>query len=346
MGGSESTNPLGGFYGQRRVVVTGGAGFIGGHLVEALLLLGARVTVLDDLSNSDGSHVTMLAESYGGQLRFVYGSILDPVALGEAMVGSEVVFHLAAMNSVPRSIEEPDRTFEVNATGTVRVAEASRRSGTRRLVYAASSSAYGDDPVLPKVESMLPRPVSPYGASKLAGESVVRAWSRSYGVSGISLRLFNVFGPRQRGDDAYSAVVSAFISGLLSGTRPTIYGDGTQTRDFTPVANVVHAMLLAGALGSDPDGQVVNVALGRRTSVRWLFDAVARLVGREGVEPRMAPARRGDVEHSGADITVSEKLLGFKPIKGLEEGLAETVSWVMKQREEFDSPVAGGVTEV
>lgn len=336
-------NPLTPFYAKRRVTVTGGAGFIGGHLTEALLLLGATVTVIDDLSNNDGAHITALAETYGGQLRFIYGSILDPTALAESMTGAQTVFHLAAMNSVPRSIDEPERTFEVNATGTVRVAEVARRAKATRLVYAASSSAYGDDPALPKVESMLPKPLSPYAASKLAGESVVRAWAHSYGLSGISLRYFNVFGPRQLAGDAYAAVVSAFITKLQAAKRPTIHGDGTQTRDFTPVANVVHATLLAGATES-ADGQPVNIALGRQTTVRNLFDTLARLTARTDIEPLYTPARKADVPHSVANTALSEKLLGFKPIKTLEDGLADTVAWFARQREEFDEPVAKGVT--
>lgn len=332
MGGAEPMHhELGKHYGSLRVAVTGGAGFIGGHLVEALLLLGASVSVIDDLSNSDGAHVGSLVDSYRGQLRLVFGSILDPAALAETMTGAQLVFHLAAMNSVPRSIAEPERTFEVNARGTLRVAEQCRRVGARRLVYAASSSAYGDHPALPKVETMLPQPISPYGASKLAGESIVRAWSKSYGLPGISLRLFNVFGPRQRGDDAYAAVVGAFISKLREGDRPTIFGDGSQTRDFTPVANVVHAMVLAGATPAEPAGEAVNIALGRRTSVQELYESIARLTGRVGAEPRFEPARAGDVPHSVADIGLSEKLLGFRPIKGLEEGLADTVSWHAKR---------------
>lgn len=343
MRAAPSTNPLTAFYAKRPVTVTGGAGFIGGHLAEALLLLGANVTVIDDLSNNDGAHITTLAETYGGQLRFIYGSILDPAALTESTAASQTVFHLAAMNSVPRSIDEPERTFEVNATGTVRVAEAARRAGAKRLVYAASSSAYGDDPTLPKVETMLPRPLSPYAASKLAGESVVRAWAHSYGLSGISLRYFNVFGPRQQANSTYAAVVSAFVSKLQSAERPTIHGDGSQTRDFTPVANVVHATLLAGATDSAADGQPVNIALGRRTTVRELFETIARLASRTDIEPLYTQARKGDVPHSVANTSLSEKLLGFKPIKTLEEGLSDTVAWFSRQREELDAPVANGI---
>lgn len=337
-------NPLRSFYIGRRVCVTGGAGFIGGHLVEALLLLGAKVTAIDDLSNSDGAHITTLADGYRDQLRFVYGSILEPAALSDATSGTDVVFHLAAVNSVPRSIAEPERTFEVNATGTLRVAEACRRGGVSRLVYAASSSAYGDDPSLPKVESMLPRPLSPYAASKLAGESVVRAWSHSYALSGVSLRYFNVFGPRQSAGDAYAAVVSAFLGRLLAGRRPIIYGDGMQTRDFTPVANAVQATLLAGALRQDPEGQAVNIALGRRTTVLELAGMLAGLVGRGGVQPEFRDPRAGDVPHSVADISLARGLLGFEPVKGLEEGLADTAAWFARAHQDSAVEVADGVS--
>lgn len=344
MGGTEAkANPMRDFFAGRRVAVTGGAGFIGGHLCEALLLLGAQVNVIDDLSNADGFHVSALAESYPKQLRFIYGSILEPGALAETLEGARIIFHLAAMNSVPRSIDEPERAFEVNAIGTVRVAEMARRVGADRLVYAASSSAYGDEPTQPKRETMLPQPISPYAASKLAGESVVRAWSHSYGLSGISLRLFNVFGPRQPAGDAYAAVVGAFITKLLAGERPMIFGDGSQTRDFTPVANVVQAMLAAAALKDDPAGRVVNVALGRSTSVLELLHKLAALTGKEGVEPIFEPARRGDVPHSTAEISLAKAILGFEPMKALDEGLADTVAWYSRSKDPAGQPVAGGV---
>lgn len=340
MGGHlPNDNPARAFFARRSVCVTGGAGFIGGHLVEALLLLGARVTVIDDLFNSDGVHVSSLVESSGNQLRFVYGSILEPRALAEACDGAEVIFHLAALNSVPRSIEMPERTFEVNAIGTLRVAEAARRVGARRLVYAASSSAYGDDPTLPKVESLLPRPISPYGASKLAGESVVRAWNRSYGVPAASLRFFNVFGPRQPANDAYAGVIPAFMSRLLSGQRPIIYGDGSQTRDLTPVANVVHACLLAGSIEVDPGGEAFNIGLGRRTTILELAQILARLAGRPEVEPIFAPARAGDVPHSLADLSLARRVLGYEPVKSLEDGLADTAAWYARSRGASPAPV-------
>lgn len=333
MGGSEAaSNPVRGFYAGRRVCVTGGAGFIGGHLAEALLLLDARVRIIDDLSSSDGEHVAGLVERYRDQARFIYGSILDPSALREAVASCDTVFHFAAVPSVPRSIDDPERAFEVNATGTLRVCEAARRAGARRVVYASSSSVYGDDATLPKSESMLPRPLSPYAASKLAGESIIRAWRHSYGLSGVSLRFFNVFGPRQPAEGPYAAVIASFLSRLSAGERPVIFGDGLQTRDFTPVANAVHASLLAGAAGQEAGGEAINIALGRRTSVREVFDVLCRLMDRAGLEPEYRDARPGDVPHSVADTTLARRLLGFEPVKGLDEGLAETAAWYASAR--------------
>lgn len=328
-----SDDVLKGFYAGRAVCVTGGGGFIGSHLVDALVELRARVVSLDDLSNSDGSSLVKAVEGAPDRARFVFGSVLDPRALGDAVRGAQNVFHLAAMTSVPRSFEQPERVFEVNAMGTVRVAEASRRAGVGRLVYAASSSAYGDEPGMPRVETMLPRPMSPYAASKLAGESVVASWSRAYGLSGVSLRLFNVFGPRQAAGDAYAAVVAAFTDRLLAGQPPIIYGDGSATRDFTPVASVVRAMLLAGAMEEDPRGAVFNIGFGRRTSIADLARLLGRLTERPGVSPTFRAPRAGDVPHSLADISRASAMLGYTPSGTLEEALAETVAWYMERAE-------------
>ncbi|MGQ0627709.1 MAG: NAD-dependent epimerase/dehydratase family protein, partial [Phycisphaerales bacterium] len=239
----------------RSVCVTGGAGFIGGHTVDALLSLGANVTVIDDLSNSSPAHLMEHMEFEPQRLRFVHASILDPAALRHAVADAELVLHLAAVGSVPRSIEEPARTFAVNADGTVCVVQACRRVGVRRVVFASSSSVYGSGaaagsnsprqgpPAQPeaRTESMALAPMSPYAASKLAAEAVVAAWSRSYGLSALSVRYFNVFGPRQPAGSAYAAVVPAFVEAYLHSKPPVIYGDGSASRDFTPVANVVAA---------------------------------------------------------------------------------------------------------
>jgi nucleoside-diphosphate-sugar epimerase len=266
-------------YAGKGVCVTGGTGFIGGHLVDALVSLGASVRVIDDLSNSTLEHLAGLIELEPERVRFVHGSVLDDEAVKEAVDGCQCVFHLAAVGSVPKSIEEPQRTWSVNATGTLRVLQAARRAGVQRLVFAASSSAYGDQPTLPKVETMTPQPLSPYAASKLAGESLLSVWAHCYNLSTVSVRYFNVFGPRQSADSAYAAVVAAFAKALLAGEAPTIYGDGTQTRDLTYVSNAVLATLLAGASPARLAGQVVNVGTGRRVSILELATMMAQQCG-------------------------------------------------------------------
>lgn len=310
------------------VCVTGGAGFIGGHLVDALISVGARVTVIDDLSNSTADHLAELIDLDPDQVRFIHGSILDERALEAAIdEHTRVVFHLAAIGSVPRSIEHPARTWDVNATGTLRVLERARAAGRPRVVFSASSSAYGDTAELPKVEHMPPCPTSPYGASKAAAEALVTAWARSYRMSTISLRYFNVFGPRQPAEDSYAGVVAAFAKALLAGQVPTIFGDGSQSRDFTFVSNAVRANLLAATTTNTLSGQVVNIGTGKRITVNQLASAMAVAVGSAHVEPRYLPARAGDVLHSQADISRARALLGYEPIHSFEEGLGETLDW-------------------
>ena len=316
------------------VVICGGGGFIGGHLVEALMALGAEVSVIDDLSNSDAELMGRLIDSAprnARRLRFVHGSILDPSALGEAMRGAEIVFHLAAMGSVPRSVKEPQRCMAVNLTGSLRVAEAARDIGAARWVFSASSSAYGDEPTLPKVETQLPRPMSPYAASKLAAEYVVRAWAVSSGLPGLSLRYFNVFGPRQPADSAYAAVIASFITKMMAGEAPVVYGDGQQSRDFTPVKNAVYANLLAGSTRREPKGEVINVGCGTRTTLLQLIEKLGEVMGSAPIRPVHQPPRDGDVRDSQADLTRAGEVLGYRPVMGLEEGLAETVAWFEQQ---------------
>lgn len=338
------------FYEGAPVVVTGGAGFIGGHLVDALLSLGATIAVIDDLSNSTHEHLSELMDLEPERLQFVRGSILDDEALSQAMTLSgggakagppggrkapAAVFHLAAIGSVPRSLAEPQRTWSVNSTGTVRVLEAARAAGARRVVFSASSSAYGDEggltPGPAKLETQAPRALSPYAASKIAGEVAMTAWARSYGLSTVSLRYFNVFGPRQPADSAYAAVVPVFSRALLAGEAPVIFGDGQQTRDFTSVANAVLATLLAGASDKALAGEVLNVGTGRRVSLIELAGMMAAIIGKEGGErpplPVFQPARAGDVRHSLADLTRIKDLLGYAPIATLEQGLEETIAW-------------------
>jgi UDP-glucose 4-epimerase len=268
-----------------------------------------------------------VVERSAGRARFVYGSILEPAALRAAVEGSEIVFHQAAMSSVPRSIEEPERTVEVNAMGTARVLEAARLAGVRRVVYAASSSAYGAGERLPKVEDDAGDVVSPYAASKFAGEQMVRAWSTTYGIDGVSLRYFNIFGARQSAESAYAAVIAAFLKKLCKGERPVIYGDGSQSRDFTHVDNAVSANLLAATVERAMEGAVVNIGTGERMTVLELAHALARITGHEGIEPVFEAERAGDVLHSLADISKAEGLLGYRVVRGLEEGLEGTAEW-------------------
>lgn len=327
------------------VCVTGGAGFIGGHLVDALLSVGAVVSVIDDLSNSTAEHVGEMLDLVPDRLRFVHGSILDDSALDEALRGGRpgrpgraaepaaIVFHLAALGSVARSIEDPQRTWEVNATGTVRVLEAARQCRCRRVVFAASSSAYGGEGgnAGPQSESLPPSPRSPYAASKVAGEAAMLAWARSFGMSTVSLRFFNVFGPRQPADSPYAAVVAALTRRLLAGEPPLIHGDGRQTRDFTYVANAVVGLLLAGSSQRPLAGEVVNIGGGVRTSVLELAGMLAAActggAGTVPSEPEFAPERPGDVRHSLADLTRARDLLDYEPVVPLRAGLEETVAW-------------------
>lgn len=323
----------------RAFCITGGAGFIGGHIVDALVSMGASVTVIDDLSNSTAEHLVDLIELEPQRVRFVHGSILDDGALNEAVAGAKVVLHLAAVGSVPLSIANPERTWTVNAAGTVRVLQAARRAGVERVVYSASSSAYGDAPcqtpgatAAPRKESEAPQPLSPYAAAKLAGEHAMRAWSKCYGLSAVSLRYFNIFGPRQAADSAYAAVIASFARKLVMGESPVIFGDGTQSRDFTPVASVVAANLLAATSTKDLCGQVVNIGTGVRTDLLTLARIMAEKVGTpvNGAPlptPIFRSARAGEVLHSQADISAARKLLDYQPVGTLEEALAETIAW-------------------
>ena len=311
----------------RTVCVTGGAGFIGGHLVDALLSLGSRIRIIDDLSNSRMDHLAELVEMDPDRVQFIQGSILDDTALADAMNGAEIVFHLAAMSSVPRSVAEPERSYAVNTVGTVRVVEAARKARVKRVVYSASSSAYGESERLPKVETDVPAPVSPYASSKLAGEHVMLAWAKSYGLSTVSLRYFNIFGPRQPADSPYSAVIAVFARALLAGKEPVIFGDGTQSRDFTFVANAVLANLLAATSDKPLAGEVANIGSGTRTDLNELVRTLAERCGSPHITARREPPRAGDVRHSQADISLARRLLGYTPVVSLEDGMTQTVDW-------------------
>lgn len=303
------------------VCVTGGAGFIGSHLVDALVAAGAKVSVIDDMSNGRDENLAAVR----GKIRFVKGSILDSRSLDEAVGGAKLIFHEAALGSVPASVEHPVEYQEVNSTGTLRVLEAARKHGVQRVVYAASSAAYGEKPDLPKVETMAPDTLSPYAATKLAAELLLRSYSHCYGLSTLNLRYFNIFGPRQRPDSPYAAVIPMFAAALKAGKKPTIFGDGTQTRDFTYIANVVHANLLAGASSNSLKGETVNIACGKRYSLLHLLNVMADALGVKA-EAIFGPPRAGDVQHSEASIDAAGTLIGYEPIVSFEEGMRQTLA--------------------
>jgi nucleoside-diphosphate-sugar epimerase len=305
-----------------KCLVTGGAGFIGSNLADELLRNGAKVTIIDNLST--GSRANL--DEIGGEFEFVEADLNDERAVKRALEGVEVVFHQAALPSVPRSVKDPVETHEACVNATFNLLVRSREAGVRRFVYAASSSAYGDQEVLPKVESMRPEPLSPYAAAKLAGEYYCSVFNRVYGLETFSLRYFNVFGPRQDPSSAYSGVISRFIDALMRGDTPVIYGDGEQTRDFTYIANVVNANIRAAEAGRGI-GEVMNVANGERVSLNELLTALKKIVGRTEVEAEYREARVGDVKHSQADNGLAVDFLGYEKLVGLEEGLRRTIEW-------------------
>jgi len=302
-------------------LVTGGAGFIGSHLVEALLTEGQRVRVIDDLSTGRIANIEPFLE----KIDFREASLLNLGAVHSAMQGVEYVLHQAALSSVPRSVRDPLPTNRVNVEGTLNVLSASRDAKVRRLVYASSSSVYGDPPVAQKTETLPPMPFSPYAVSKLAAEQYCQVFHRVYGLETVCLRYFNVFGPRQDPQSEYAAVVPRFATALLEGRRPVIYGDGEQSRDFTYVSNVVVANLLA--LRADgAAGEVFNIAGGERITVNELAAILAQLTSR-ALEPVHEPKRAGDVEHSLADISKAGRILRYVPGVHVRDGLARAVVW-------------------
>lgn len=328
---SEYVSRLRPFFEGKRVCVTGGAGFIAGHLVDALFGLNANITVIDDLSTSNAQNLAELIDLDPERVRFVHASILDDEALNQAVEGASVVFHLAAQASVPQSVAEPERNFIVNALGTLRVAEAARLAKVDRVVYSASSSAYGDtegsDAADPKTEALTPMPLSPYAASKLSGEHIMRAWASSYRMSTVSLRYFNIFGPRQAADSPYSGVIAIFCKKLLAGETPTIFGDGQQSRDFTYVTNAVLANLLAAASPKALAGEVFNIGAGHSVTLLELFRLIAERTAMPHIAPKLAPARVGDVRYSLADISAATEMLGYRPVASLDQGLEATIAW-------------------
>jgi len=303
-------------------VVTGGAGFIGSHLVEHLVTAagGHRVTVLDNFSTGKRENLAPWVD----RIRVVEGSVTDPDACREAIAGADFVLHQAALPSVPRSLRDPMASHEANTTGTLNVLIAARDAHVKRVVYAASSSAYGNTAELPKREDMLPRPLSPYAAAKYAGEQYCRAFHASFGVGTIALRYFNVFGPRQDPTSQYAAVIPKFIVCAQSGEPPIIFGDGEQTRDFTFVRNVVRANLLACEAPPAALGEAYNVGCGERVSVNALWQKIRDMLGAT-VEARFEPSRTGDVRDSLASLDRVRAMLGYTPVVALDDGLRETI---------------------
>ncbi len=302
-------------------LVTGGAGFIGSHLVEALVQTGARVRVLDNMSTGDAANLDAVID----RVELIEGDITDPETVRQAMRGVEVVFHQAALASVPRSVANPLATHRACVDGTLNVLLSARDSGVRRVVYAASSSAYGNSTLLPKSEHHPTAPLSPYAVAKLAGEQYCAAFSEVYRLQTVRLRYFNVFGPRQSPDSPYAAVIPLFIQALSSGKAPVIHGDGTQSRDFTYVADVVQANLLA-ANAPNVSGRVYNVACGRQTTLLDLVAHLNELLGTD-IVPTFTPSRPGDVKHSLADIQRARTDLGYEPTTDMAAGLRQTLAW-------------------
>ncbi len=305
-----------------KCLVTGGAGFIGSNLADALIEKGAKVAIIDNLITGFRENL----EEISGDFDFVEGDLNDCSALDKALEGVEIIFHEAALPSVPRSVADPAETHQACVNGTFNLLLRAKEKGVRRLVYAASSSAYGDQEKLPKIETMCPEPLSPYSAAKLVGEYYCRVFNEVYGLETLCLRYFNVFGPRQNPSSQYSGVISRFIDALLKGGRPVIYGDGRQTRDFTYIDNVTDANIKAAQTAKGL-GSVANVANGERVSLIELLDVMKRVTGTTDVSPVFEAARRGDVVHSQADNSRAKEWFGYEKLIGLEEGIERTIAW-------------------
>ena len=304
-------------------LVTGGAGFIGSHLVEELVRRGERVRVADSFITGKRENLTHVSG-----VELLEGDLADFAVAQRAVAGIDYVLHQAAIPSVPRSVQDPITSNRANIDASVNVLVAARDAGVKRVVYAGSSSAYGNTPTLPKVETMATAPLSPYALQKLVAEQYCQMFTQLYGLETVTIRYFNVFGPRQDPSSPYSGVISLFIRALVEGRAPTIYGDGEQTRDFTYVANVVDGVLRACA-APDASGEVINVATGGRISLNELFRVLKGLTG-AAVKPIYAETRAGDVRDSQADINKARRLLGYEPTVTLEQGLDKTVSWFRK----------------
>jgi len=310
-----------------RMLVTGGAGFIGSHLVEALLGEGFEVRVVDNLATGRRSNLAQVEGSYD----WIEGDLADFDVCRRAVEGVACVFHQAAIPSVPRSVREPISSHVSGPTATLNLLEAARQAGVRRFMFAASSSAYGDTTELPKHEGMLPQPLSPYAAGKLAGEGYVLVYARTMGLDGVSLRYFNIFGPRQDPSSPYSGVISLFAQRMSEGLRPTIFGDGSQTRDFTYVANAVAANLAALRCPQPLEGAVYNVGTGRQISLLDLIAAINAILG-TNLKPEFQPTRAGDVHDSQASLGRIRQVLGYQPIVDFEEGLTRSLESLRRSK--------------
>jgi UDP-glucose 4-epimerase len=302
-------------------LVTGGAGFIGSHLVTRFVQDGRRVRVFDNLSSGSERNLSHL----DGRFEFFRGDLRNPDDCRKACRDVRIIFHEAAVPSVPRSVDDPQTSHDVNVTGTFNLLMAARDAGCKRVVYAASSSAYGETEVSPKREDIAPQPLSPYAVGKLIGEHYCSVFTKCYGLETVSLRYFNVFGPRQNPHSQYAAAIPAFITHILKGESPTVYGDGEQTRDFTHIDNVVHANVLAAGAAKTA-GQSVNIGYGRRVSINGVIAKINELLGKN-VRPKYVDPRPGDVRHSLADISRARSVLGYEPVVSFEDGLRRCIEW-------------------
>jgi nucleoside-diphosphate-sugar epimerase len=304
-----------------RYLVTGGAGFIGSNTVDELVRRGHSVVVLDDLSSGKEDNLAEIRN----KITFIKGSITDIEVVRKAMYEAEYVLHLAARTSVPRSVKDPIETNKINIDGTLNVLVAAKELKVKRVVFAASSSAYGETPTLPKVETMQPQPISPYGVTKFVGELYGQTFGRCYGLEHVSLRYFNIFGPRQDPSSPYSGVLAKFCTAFLEDTQPLVFGDGEQTRDFTYVENAVQANLLA-CEAPNVSGKVFNVGVGGRVSLNGVLRELGKITGKT-LEAKYDPPRDGDIRDSQADISQAKEFLGYDPQVTFEDGLARTFEW-------------------